>query len=136
MRAHFKQFLGSEFDLIIVASPEEALSAACIGHFDIVIQDIEHEKEFEAVSLSKQLSRLHHCKHAYFLSITGYVLPEGKSILKRGNYDYHLAKPFTLRRLRDLLRLCVAKQTISILNGINVELDLPMGTTMALMVEV
>ena len=134
MRDHFKQFLSTEFELIVVATPAEAVSVASLFSIQIVIQDIEHEREFDAVLLSKQLRQLNNCKDAYFVSITGYVLPEGKSILKRASYNYHLTKPFTLRRLRELLRLCVAKQTLAILNGINIELDLPIGSTM--MVEV
>ena len=136
MREHFMDFLGCEFELVVVANPPAAIAAACMGPFNIVVQDIEYEKEMEAVKLSKQLAQLNYCKDAQFLAITGYVLPEGKSILRRAKYDYLLAKPFTLRQLRDLLRICVAKQTLSILNGINVDIDLPIGTTMALMVEV
>ena len=134
MREHFEHFLGDEFDLLIVATPEEAVITACSVPIQIIIQDIEYEKEFESVLLTRQLKKLDYCSNAYFISVTGYVLPEGKSILKRATYDYHLAKPFTLQQLRELLRRCVAKQTISILNNIKVEFDLPIGTTMTVMV--
>lgn len=131
MRDHFKQFLSGDFELLVVANPAEAIAAASLYPIHIVVLDVQHEKEYEAVSLSKQLRKLNSCKDACFISITGYVLPEGKSILKRMKYDYHIAKPFTLRRLRSLLHLCVAKETLSILNSINIEVPAPISTTVA-----
>ena len=129
MRDHFKQFLGADLDLVVVANPPEAIAMATMYPFQIIIQDIEHEREYEAVALSKQLRKLNFCKDAFFISITGYMLPEGKSIMKRTRFDYQLSKPFTLRQLRYLLHLCIAKETLSILNGI--QIDLPsISTTM------
>lgn len=132
MKDHFEQFLGNDFDLELVTTYDEAITVACERRFDIVIQDIEYEREFDAVLLTKQLRQLNHCKEALFISITGYVLPEGKSALKRAHFDYHLTKPFTLRKLRSILRLCIAKQTLSILNGINVEINMPVSSAMVM----
>lgn len=135
MRDHFKQFLGDDFELFVASNASEALAIASLYPIQIVVQDIEHEKEFEAVSLSKQLRKLNSCKDACFIAVTGYTLPEGKSILKRMQNDYQIAKPFTLRRLRSLLHLCVAKETLSILNSIQVEVPAAVSTRVAELVE-
>ena len=129
MREHFIQFLGEEFAICMASSSEEALMVAHIAPIDIVIQDIEHGKEVEAIKLSRILRKSIYCSDSDFISITGYTLPEGKAVLRRGNFDYRISKPFTLRKLRDLLRLCVAKETVSILNSLNFELALPVSSS-------
>ena len=128
MRDHFAQFLGDEFATCIAPSSEEAMMMAHIAPIDIVLLDIEHGNEMQAVKLSRLLRKSIYCSNADFISITGYMLPEGKSVLKRADFDYRISKPFTLRRLRELLRHCVAKEAVSILNGLNINLALPVST--------
>ena len=125
MREHFCQFLSAEFELVVVPNAHEACLVIEQRTFDVIVQDVEHEREMEAVKLLKYLRKCTQDKHVRFIAITGYMLPQGKSVLKRGQYDYHLSKPFTLQRLRELLRHCFEKDAISILNELQFEIPLP-----------
>ena len=118
MRAYFYQFLSTEYEIVVASCGEEACDLSRRMTVDVVVQDIEFEKEMEAVKLLKKLRLCMANSHISFIAITGYVLPEGKSILRRANYDYYLPKPFTVQRLRGLLRYSFTKESISILNGV------------------
>lgn len=105
MREHFLHFLGDDYSLWMASSVQEALLIAREIPVDIIVHDIEHDKELEALNLHQLLRESTQDRHTDFISITGYLLPEGKTILNRARYDYRITKPFTLRRLRDTLAL-------------------------------
>ncbi len=119
MREHFEKFVGQEFELMVVASPEEAYQLLGVYEVDLVIHDIEYEQEMEAVRLLTRLRQLLKDRHVRFIAITGYALPTGKAVLKRGQYDAYLPKPFTLQRLRDLLWHAAVKKTVAALKELN-----------------
>ena len=90
----------------MVANVSEALESARACWFDLILCDIEHDKEAEAVSMLVQLRNFSRNRDVPAVALTGYILSEAKAVLKQGGFDTSLAKPFTLPRLRSTVRRC------------------------------
>jgi DNA-binding NtrC family response regulator len=116
MQEHFERFLAGDVDLVMVRDMQTAVRIIKNRQFDLVLYDIETERECEAVIFLNQLRSLGAYASMPVVAILGYLLPDGKEMLQQASFDARLPKPFTLRRLREVVRRCIVRRTIMALN--------------------
>ena len=118
MREHFKHFLQEEYWVTIRANAVEAIKEVSKSSFDLIVYNVEYGKEAEAVAALNRIRRIPSCKELPIIALTGYMLPLGKSVLKRAQFSDKLARPFTLKQLRETIRRNIAKRVVALLNTV------------------
>ena len=118
MQAHFERFLESEYVVCMVGSINEALPRIASEAFEMIIYDIECEKESDAVAFLQHVRSNKALASVPVIAITGYSLPEGKAIMQRARFNAYLSKPFTLRQMKEILCRCMVRRRVMALEEI------------------
>ena len=59
--------------------------------------------DLDGLEVARRLRTLPETKHALLIALTGYTQPEDRKRCKDAGFDYHLAKPLDLERLKALI---------------------------------
>lgn len=119
MQEHYRLFLEDDYNLLMVDSVARGLYWLQRLTIDVVLLNVEVNREAEAVRLLNILRRLAAGASIPVIATTGYSGSRERELLSRARFDAYVARPFTLRKLRDVISKAIAKRTISILNGID-----------------
>lgn len=119
MQEHYKQFLNSDYNLLMVETARFGIQMLQSLPVDLILYNIELDREIEAVGLLKVFRRLASGAAIPVIALTGYSGSSERALLSKADFDAYLARPFTLRKLREVISQSLAKRTISILNRVD-----------------
>ncbi len=119
MQEHYKQFLKSEYNLLMVETARFGIQMLQSLPVDLILYTIELDREVEAVGLLKVFRRLASGAAIPVVALTGYSGSSERAMLSKAGFDAYLARPFTLRKLREVISQSLAKRTISIINRVD-----------------
>ena len=122
MQEHYKRFLKSDYNLLMVESARYGIKMLQALPVDLILYNVELDRETEAIGLLKVFRRLASGASRPVVAMTGYSASPELASLRKARFDAYLSKPFTLRTLQEVIIKCIAKRTASIINGIDLSL--------------
>ena len=122
MQEHYKQFLKSDYNLLMVETARYGIKMLQALPVDLILYNIELDREIEAIRLLKVFRRLASGASIPVIALTGYSSSPEIALLRKARFDAYLARPFTLRKLQEVITKCMAQRTASIINGIDLSL--------------
>ena len=121
MQEHYKLFLKSDYNLLMVESARYGLQMLRSLPVDVILYNVEQDREIEAVAMLHVFRRATEGTEIPVIAMTGYSVSQERALLKKAGFDAFLSRPFTLRKLRETITMCMARQTVSILNSIDLK---------------
>jgi response regulator RpfG family c-di-GMP phosphodiesterase len=119
MQEHYKRFLKSDYNLLMVESARYGLQMLNSLPVDMILYNVEQDREIEAVAMLHVFRRATEGADISIIAMTGYSVSPERALLKKAGFDAYLSRPFTLRKLRETIAMCMARRTVSILNKID-----------------
>ncbi len=122
MQEHYKQFLKSDYNLLMVETAKYGIQMLQALPVDLILFNVEQDQETEAISMLKIFRQIAAGASIPVIAMTGYSGSFERSLLRKARFDAYLSRPFTLRKLQEIITKCIAKRTVSIINGIDLSL--------------
>ncbi len=122
MQEHYKRFLSTEYNLLMVETARYGVQMLQSLPVDVILFNVEQDRETEAVGMLRVFRRIAAGAVIPVVALTGFCGVEERAMLSKAGFDAYLARPFTLRKLREVIAKCMAKRTVSILNRTDLSL--------------
>ncbi len=122
MQEHYGQFLKADYNLLMVETARYGIKMLQSTQIDLILFNIESNREMEAVDMLGVFRRLAAGALIPVVAMTGYCGSCERELLNNAKFDAYVSRPFTLRKLQEVISRCIARRTISIMN--NVDLDM------------
>ncbi len=119
MQEHYKQFLNADYNLLMVETAKYGIKMLKSLPVDVILYNVEQDREAEPMGMLKVFRRIAKGANIPVVAMTGYSVSRERALLKKARFDAYLARPFTLRTLRETIAQCMARRTISILNQVD-----------------
>ncbi len=111
-RKMFDRFLGGDYDLTVVSGFDDALRAARKKSYNAMILDINLGESRTGNDLLGMLRDIPQHENTLIIACTAQALPGDKEKLIESGFDAYLSKPFSYKRLRDIVEQVVSKSII------------------------
>ncbi len=122
MQEHYKQFLKPDYNLLMVETPRYGVRMLQALPVDLILFNVEQNYEIDAVGMLNVFRKIAAGASIPVVAMTGYSGSTERALLRKAQFDAYLERPFTLRQLREIIRRCMAKRTVSILNKVDLSL--------------
>lgn len=125
MQEHYSQFLQADYNLLMVETARYGIQMLQSTQVDLILFNVESNREEEAVDMLRMFRRLAAGALIPVVAMTGYCGSCERELLSNARFDAYVSRPFTLRKLQEVIRRCMARRTISIMNNVNLDLVKP-----------
>ena len=125
MQDHYSQFLKMDYNLLMVESAQSGIKMLQSTQVDLILLNIELNREAQAVDMLGVFRRLAAGALIPVAALTGYSGSDERALLNNAHFDAYVARPFTLQNLREVIRRCIARRTVSIMNNVNLDMVKP-----------
>ncbi len=125
MQEHYSQFLRADYNLLMVETARYGIQMLQSTQIDLILFNIELKREVEAVDMLRVFRRLAAGALIPVVAMTGYSGSCERELLSNAKFDAYVSRPFTLRKLQEVINRCMARRTVSIMNTVNLDLVKP-----------
>jgi CheY-like chemotaxis protein len=105
-------YLRGEYDVIVAASAEEALTILDSEPVDLIVMDINLKNGMNGIEATQRIRQREATKHVAVLAVSAYAYPDDRARFLEAGFDDYIPKPiFKESMLRKVAALMASRNT-------------------------